>query len=86
MFHNNGVLRETILVKRSRKDVGSYWSLGPGCYNVIGLSKLETIASIMLLTNESITTALHPNLCTIKVEFDLKSIMLFSDSMKISSM
>ena len=37
-------------------DSGYFWSLGPDSYKVIGLSKLKMDASIVLLTNESITT------------------------------
>ena len=55
LFQKTGELCETVLMQKSRVDSGSFWSLGAGLYKVIGLFALEMDASIVLLTNESIT-------------------------------
>lgn len=81
LFQETGELCKTVLIQRSREDSGSFWSLGAGSYKLIGLSELEMDASTMLLTNESITTALQsPCLRKIKVEPGLEDVMVLSDS------
>ena len=61
LLHGTRVLWETIFVQNSRKDVGSFWTLGGGSFKVIGLFEMQMDLSTMLLTNEFITTTLQSN-------------------------
>ena len=79
LFQEIGELYKTVLIQNSRVDSDLFLSLGACSYKVIGLFELEMDGFIMLLTNESITTAPrnHPFR---KVKLEVEDVMVLSDS------
>ena len=56
MYYADGEVYETMLVQKTKIEVGFMWILGLGSFKVIGLSESQIQASIVILTNKSSTS------------------------------